>query len=115
MKKEMCSAQIEEPNPMLNYSYIENPTTTSPPPRAVNGGLYTGQPAMGPWGNTPIVPETHIMIDAHYKLAGNTPPPQDMKYQAISTNRPGNNLVKFPHHIMCTNLKFNRLCAPPPK
>ena len=96
--------------PLLEYSYIESTTPIGVPPRQVNGGLYTGVPANGPWGNIPIEPETHTFIDTHYQKGFDKPPP-DMKYQAISTIRPGNNNVKHPYHKMCTGLQFNRLCA----
>lgn len=95
----------------LQYSYIDLDHNLSLiPPRSVNGGLYTGVAATGPWGNVPITPESHVMIDTHYTNGFIAPPP-DMKYQAVSTTRPGNNRVLFPYHKPCTNLNFNRLCA----
>lgn len=94
----------------LNYSYINLDHKISIPPRSVNGGLYTGQPASGPWGNIPIVPDSHVMIDTHY-INGFQQPPPDMKYQAISTIRPGNNQVTYKYHTMCTVMGFNSMCA----
>lgn len=92
----------------MQYSYIDLDHKTSIIPRKVNGGLYTGEPAKGPWGNVPILPESSEFIDAFYKYAE---PPAAMKYQAVSTLRPGNNEVTFPHHTFCTTLNFNSLCA----
>lgn len=94
----------------LEYSYIEPNEPSGLIPRSVNGGLYTGAPATGPWGNVPIEPETNIYIDIHYTKGFIAPPP-NMKYQAISTVRPGNNKVVYPYHTMCSDLNFNRLCA----
>ena len=46
------------------------------PPRALNGGLYTGQAfdKHSSWGNVPIVPETNNYITYGLSI-GNTPPP----------------------------------------
>ena len=93
----------------LQYSYLDPTEPSGVPARAVNGGLYIGEPAAGEWGNVPIVPEAHVMIDAAY-TRGERTPPTGMKYQAVSTTRPGNNAVQFPHHQMCTTMNFNSLC-----
>lgn len=46
------------------------------PPRALNGGLYTGREfdAGSPWGNVPLVPETNKLITNGLTI-GHTPPP----------------------------------------
>jgi hypothetical protein len=46
------------------------------PPRALNGGLYTGKPfdEASPWGNVPIVPDSNNYV-WNGLLIGNTPPP----------------------------------------
>ena len=39
-------------------------STYSPiPERKVNGGLYTGIPANGPWANVPVVPEPNALYE----------------------------------------------------
>jgi len=99
---------------MLQFSFIDNANVNANqiPPRKINGGLYTGEPAVGAWGNVPIVPQSEILIDSFYNLQlSQTAPPEQMKYQAISTIRPGNNHVEFPNHKMCTVMNFNSLCA----
>lgn len=55
-----------------------------PPPR-VNGGLYTGEPARGPWGAVPIVPDADSIAQKKYF------------YGHVPINlRPGNNYTAFP-------------------
>lgn len=91
----------------LSYSYIEY---TSPVPiidRKVNGGLYTGEPAKGPWGNYPVIPDAKYYTE---NLRSALPPP-NFEYQAVSTVRPGNNPVDLPYHKMCTEQQINNLCA----
>ena len=60
------------------------------PPRALNGGLYTGEPfAMGaPWGNVPITPEANVLVGAALHSAN--PPPRAMAHVPGNT-RIGNN------------------------
>lgn len=54
----------------------------------VNGGLYTGEPARGPWGNVPITPDADDIAQKKYFL---TPPPINL--------RPGNNYTSFPGFV----------------
>ena len=63
------------------------------PPRKVNGGLYTGEPAKGPWGNVPIVPEAHL-----YQAALPTDLSPVGVYHIPGYTRPGNNTQEFPNH-----------------
>jgi hypothetical protein len=63
------------------------------PPRRVNGGLYTGEPARGPWGNVSIVPEAHI-----YQLHLPTELSPLGVYHIPGYTRPGNNTQEFPYH-----------------
>jgi hypothetical protein len=57
------------------YEYAEA-RVGSIPPRALNGGLYTGEAFQrdGGWGNVPIVPDTNNYIRTGLTI-GNTPPP----------------------------------------
>lgn len=59
------------------------------PPRALNGGLYTGTPfARSAWANVPIVPEAGSMVSTALRL-GHAPPPGATR-QYVSSSRPGN-------------------------
>jgi hypothetical protein len=74
---------------MLPYSYIDtNPLPL--PPRQVNGGLYTGESAKGPWGNVPIEPEAHTMARKMVELGGGR---ERAVAQMPTSERPGNNRV----------------------
>lgn len=68
----------------LHLSYVQ------PPPRALNGGLYTGEPfAKGaPWANVPVIPDVDYMTNVNLKSAN---PPQQALYQYPGNTRPGNN------------------------
>ena len=61
-----------------------------PPPRALNGGLYTGEPFKenAPWANVPVVPDVDYMNNVNLRSAN--PPPQAL-YQYQGNVRPGNN------------------------
>ena len=69
------------------------------PPRKLNGGLYTGEPFAGDWGNVPIVPDSGVILNRQEFLAYDQP---------VSWDRAGNNApvhisseVRFPE-IMAT-------------
>jgi len=86
-------------------------TYTSPvaaPPRAVNGGLYTGEPfAPGaPWANVPIVPDAHIMVQ---NLQSANPPPGALAL-IPGSDRPGNNKTEFPAHDVFRPDKYKIRC-----
>jgi len=74
----------------------------------LNGGLYTGEPFKGPWGNVPVVPEGSIMT--HETLRSAKPPIQAIQ-QFGDMIRLGNNNPLIPplnrfspnHDIACTN------------
>lgn len=56
------------------------------PPRKLNGGLYTGEPFKGDWGNIPIVPDAgHIANERRFYAY----------HHPVSHVRHGNN-VPFP-------------------
>jgi hypothetical protein len=81
----------------LSYSYIDystHPYPIQPPPRKVNGGLYTGEEARGPWGNVPVVPEPNEIAK---NLLSANPPPLAEKLP-IAFNREGNSAVTFPDY-----------------
>lgn len=60
------------------------------PPRALNGGLYTGEPFAkdAPWANVPVIPDVTYMV--HHNLRSANPPPQALVHYP-GTVRPGNN------------------------
>jgi len=62
------------------------------PPRALNGGLYSGEPfAKGaPWGNYPAIPDVDFMTHENLKSAYPPPPPGAL-VQYPGVTRPGNN------------------------
>ena len=72
----------------------------------LNGGLYTGEPFKGNWGNVPIIPDTVYMTQEHLKSAN---PPIDALFQFGNNTRPGNNqhfietshLLSKEHNIVC--------------
>jgi hypothetical protein len=70
------------------------PNTATIPPRALNGGLYTGEPFLknAPWGNVPVIPDTTYMINLNLMSAD---PPSDALYQYPGGNRLGNNYTKM--------------------
>jgi len=78
----------------LSYSYIDLKYPIAPPPRKVNGGLYTGESAKGSWGNYPVVPEPNELAQ---NLLSANPPPNAEKLP-ISFNREGNNFVTYPDY-----------------
>lgn len=83
----------------LPYSYIDWKYPLAPPPFKVNGGLYTGEAAKGPWGNYPVLPEPNELSK---NLLTANPPPNAEKIP-ITYNRAGNNFVTFPNHTLYNN------------
>jgi len=76
------------------YAFINFPTPTPLPSRLVNGGLYTGEPAKGPWGNVPVEPSQY---ELSRNLLSASPPPNAEK-QYIDLPRPGNNPDERHHY-----------------
>lgn len=66
---------------------------TPPPPRALNGGLYTGEKFLegAPWGNVPVIPDVDYMTNVNLRSAN--PPPRAL-FQYPGNTRPGNNWQK---------------------
>ncbi len=77
------------------------------PPRKVNGGLYTGEPARGSWGNHPVEPDPNPL----YENLKSANPPPGYTTQTVSLVRPGNNYVEYPYHKLCTTYNLNNLCS----
>ena len=72
---------------MNDYKYI-------PPNKPVlNGGLYTGEPFKGPWGNVPVIADTVYLVNENLKSV-NPPPNAGIQYAPYGV-RPGNNFHKF--------------------
>lgn len=63
------------------------------PPRALNGGLYTGEPFKGPWANVPIIPDVDYLTSINLKSAN---PPLEALTHYPGGNRPGNNYQNMP-------------------
>lgn len=65
------------------------------PPRAVNGGWFTGEPFAkdATYGNVEVIPDAGYMI--HYNLASAKPPTAAL-YQYPGGIRPGNNFQTMP-------------------
>jgi hypothetical protein len=78
----------------LEFSEYNSDKYIEPPPRALNGGLYTGEEFKkgSQYGNVPVIPDTGYMI--HYNLRSANPPPGAI-YQYPGTTRPGNNYNKM--------------------
>jgi hypothetical protein len=79
----------------LYYSTIDWQGSVPVPERKVNGGLYTGQPAQGPWGNVPVIPEAHVY---HTQNLQSAKPPPGATHQPVSFDRPGNSATLHPFH-----------------
>lgn len=63
------------------------------PPPAPNGGLYTGTPFAGPWGNVPVIPDVDYMTHINLRSAN---PPKEALMQYPGTVRLGNNHQTMP-------------------
>lgn len=66
---------------------------TAMPPRPVNGGLFSGPPATGPWGAIAVTPTTTNYIHHNLRSAG---PPPGAIYQYPGYTRMGNNYTPRP-------------------
>ena len=90
----------------LGYSYIDWVYPNKVPPPKVNGGLYTGEPANGPWGNYPVIPEPNELSK---NLLSANPPPNAEKIP-MSYNREGNNYVTYDDYQLLNNNHPLMLC-----
>lgn len=85
LKKRNCVAV----NNMLQFSSVPNKHTAPNKPE-LNGGLYTGEPFKGPWGNFPVIAD-EIPLTGNTLKQGNTPPPGATQQFNPYMIRPGNN------------------------
>lgn len=93
----------------MSFSYLDekDKKMSKLPPQRVNGGLYTGVAARGPWGSVPVIPDEVYLTNQNLRSAN---PPMDAITQYTNGIRPGNNLPqhskinKFSdsHDIVCT-------------
>ena len=81
-------------NNKLDFSEYDYNNYILPPPRALNGGLFTGEEFKkgSLHANVPVIPDTGYMI--HYNLRSANPPPGAI-YQYPGTIRPGNNYTNM--------------------
>lgn len=79
------------------------------PSRAVNGGLYTGEPfAQGAqYANVPVIPDAGYMIHFNLRSAN---PPEDALYHYPGGLRPGNNTAIFPGVQPLADGRFGIAC-----
>lgn len=78
---------------MTNYAKLDEPAHVPPPPRSLNGGLFTGEPFAkdAPWGNVPVIPDVDYMTNVNLRSAN---PPPGAVFQYPGNMRPGNNFQK---------------------
>jgi hypothetical protein len=79
---------------MIGWNYNKD-MSSEPPPRKVNGGLFTGESFIkdAPWGNVPIVPTSESMSEMI--------PNKMAKYHYPSAFRLGNNSDPTPGLVTC--------------
>lgn len=72
----------------LNYSFLQKDSLI--PPRALNGGLYTGEPFHkgAQYANVPVIPCASYWVHENLRTAN---PPVQALYQIQNPYRPGNN------------------------
>ena len=93
----------------MSFSYLDekDKKMSQLPSQRVNGGLYTGVAAKGPWGSVPVVPDEAYLTNKNLLSAN---PPINATTQYTNNFRPGNNVSKLPnihkfsnsHDIVCT-------------
>ena len=93
---------------MLSFSSVQKVETPLTP--SLNGGLYTGEPFKGPWGNVPVIPDT-VAMTTYTLRSGN--PPKEALTQFGNIHRPGNSALNLPqtsldrlsgkHTVLCTS------------
>jgi hypothetical protein len=74
-----------------------NDRYVAPPKRALNGGLYTGEPfaAGAAWANVPMLPDAGYLTHYGLRLVDPPPPPGAMT-QYPGCFRPGNSFSPLP-------------------
>lgn len=78
----------------MKYSALTYSSPVPLPERLVNGGLYTGEPAIGPWGNIPVIPDPS-MLNNNLRSADPKTRHPDSHKMAMTNERPGNNHVSL--------------------
>ena len=91
-KKRMSLKKSKKGGAVSPYLQASGPDVAIAPP-SYNGGLYTGVPFNGPWGNIPAAPTTTNMINNNLNSA-NPPPGGNVMYPG--TQRLGNNYQAMP-------------------
>ena len=91
-KKRMSLKKSKKGGAVSPYLQASGPDVAIAPP-SYNGGLYTGVPFNGPWGNIPAAPTTPKMINNNLNSA-NPPPGGNVMYPG--TQRLGNNYQAMP-------------------
>lgn len=94
-----------------NWESVKN-KSVPPPPRRLNGGLYTGQPFEkdAPWANLSVIPEAGYMTYVNLRSAN---PPPDALMQYPGNIRPGNNYQYMPG-VSRLSIKTNLWCNDSP-
>ena len=92
LKNKMSLKKLKKGGGIPPNQQASGPDVAIVPP-SYNGGLYTGVPFSGPWGNIPVYPTTTNMINNNLKSA-NPPPGADVAYPG--TERLGNNYQAMP-------------------
>jgi hypothetical protein len=91
----------------MQFSDLDNSTVGGIPKPDLNGGLYTGEPFKGPWGNVYVQPDMVYLTTINLKSAN---PPESALLQYGNVIRPGNNepvlqnthMYSNEHNIVCT-------------
>lgn len=79
----------------MKYAFLNFSQPAGVPERLVNGGLYTGEAARGPWGNVSVAPEPHILAE---NLKSSEMLPPGAHRMAMTNTRPGNNHFEMPYY-----------------
>ena len=91
----------------MQFSDLDDSKIGGIPKPDLNGGLYTGEPFKGPWGNVYVQPDMVYLTTQNLKSAN---PPQSALLQYGNVIRPGNNepslenthMFSKEHNIVCT-------------
>lgn len=90
----------------MRYSELTYTSPVQVPHRLINGGLYTGEAAMGPWGNVPVPPDPSALAENLRSADPKTRHPDSHK-MAMTNERPGNNHVSLQPYYTSYNLQTN--------
>ena len=94
---------------MLHHS----PYTSKPiPPKQpeLNGGLYTGEPFNGPWGNVPVVPDVTTLTQHTLGIGNEIVPGADAQFHPTLL-RPGNNIPIAMNHLQSIGSEYHIGCT----